>query len=54
MKLNPVGSTVHYEVMKPVIDVTQSEKGIYAFIYWTEWRYGQVMGGGTSLTEKIR
>ena len=43
MKLDPVGSTVRYEVMEPVIDVTGSEEGIYAFIYWTEWICGQVL-----------
>ena len=32
-KLDPVGSTVRYEVMKLIIDVTWSVEGIYAFIY---------------------
>ena len=43
MKLDLVGSTVRYEVMELVIDVTGSEEGIYAFTYWTEWRCGQVL-----------
>ena len=32
MKLDLVGSTVRYEVMELVIDVTGSEEGIYAYI----------------------
>ena len=32
-ELDPVGSTVRYEVMKLIIDVTGSEEGIYAFTY---------------------
>ena len=31
-ELDPVGSTVRYEVIKLIIDVTGSEEGIYAFI----------------------
>ena len=55
-KLDPVGSTVRYEMMKLctgsvqdttrrqqlVIDYTGSVEGIYAFIYCTKWRSGQV------------
>ena len=32
-ELDPVGSTVRYEVMKLIIDVTGSVEGTYAFIY---------------------
>ena len=32
-KLDSVGSTVRYEVMKLIIDVKGSVEGIYAFIY---------------------
>ena len=32
-ELDPVGSTVRYEVMKLIIDVTESVEGTYAFIY---------------------
>ena len=32
-ELDPAGSTVRYEVMKLIIDVTGSVEGIYAFIY---------------------
>ena len=32
-QLDPVGSTVRYEVMKLIIDVKGSVEGIYAFIY---------------------
>ena len=56
-KLDPVGSTVRYEMMKLctwsaedtmrrqqlVIDDTGSVEGIYAFIYCTKWRSGQVL-----------
>ena len=56
-KLEPVGSTVHYEMMKLctgsvqdtmrrwqlVIDNTGSVEGIYAFIYCAKWRVGQVL-----------
>ena len=31
-ELDPVGSTVRYEVMKLIIDVTGPVEGIYAFI----------------------
>ena len=55
-KLDPVGSTVRYELMKLctgsvqhtmrrwqlVIGDTGSMEGIYAFIYCTKWRSGQV------------
>ena len=56
-KLDPVGSTVRYEMMKLcagsvqdtmrrwklAIDYTGSVEGIYAFIYCTKWRSGQVL-----------
>ena len=56
MKLDPVGSTVRYEMMKLctgsvqdtmrrwqlVLDYTESVEGIYAFIYCTKWSFGQV------------
>ena len=32
-ELDPVGSTVRYEEMKLIIDVTGSVEGTYAFIY---------------------
>ena len=34
-----------------VIDYTGSEEGIYAFIYWTKWRSGQVLSMPYSLTQ---
>ena len=54
--LDPVASTVRYEMMKLctgsvkdnmrrwqlVIDDSGSIEGIYAFIYFTKWRFGQV------------
>ena len=52
MKLDPVGPTVRYEEMKLVIDVTGSKEGIYAFIYWTERKSGQVLPMPYKLTDK--
>ena len=63
-ELDPVGSTVRYEMMKLctwsvldtarrqqlVIDYTGSVEGIYAFIYCTKWRSGQVLPMPDSLT----
>ena len=65
MKLDPVGSTVRYEMMKLctgsvldpmrrwqlVLDYTGSVEGIYAFIYCTKWRSGQVSRMPDSLTD---
>ena len=46
-ELDPVGSTVRYEMMKLctglVIDGTGLVEGIYAFKYCTKWRSGQVL-----------
>ena len=56
-KLDPVGSTVRYEMMKLctgsvqdtmrrwqlVIDDTGSVEDIHAFIYCKKWRFGQVL-----------
>ena len=39
-KLDPVGSTVRYKMMKLC---TGSVEGVYAFIYYTKWRSGQVL-----------
>ena len=64
-KLDPVGSTVRYEMMKLctgsvqdtmrryqlVIDDTGSVEGIYAFIYCTKWRSGQVLPMPDGLTD---
>ena len=63
-KLDPVGSTVRYEMTKLctgsvkdtvrrwqlVIDDTVSVEGNYAFIYCTKWRSGQVLPMPDSLT----
>ena len=59
LKLDPVGSTVRYEMIKLctgsvkdtmrmrhlrlLIDDTGSVESIYAFIYCTKWRSGQVL-----------
>ena len=40
-----------FEVMKLIIDVTGPVEGIFAFIYWTEWRSGQVLLMPHSLTD---
>ena len=40
-ELDPVGSTVRYEVMKLIIDVTGSVEGTYAFIHIL-YRSGQL------------
>ena len=64
--LDPVGSTVRYEMMKLctgslentmrqlqlVLDDTGSVEGIYAFIYCTKWRLGQVLPMPHSLTHR--
>ena len=56
-ELDPVGSTLRYEMIKLctgsvqdamrwqqlVTDDTGSVEGIYAFIYCTKWRSGQVL-----------
>ena len=65
--LDPVGSTVRYEMMKLctgsvqdtmrqqqlVIDDNRSAEGIYAFIYCTKWRSGQVLVMPDSLTDSL-
>ena len=67
-KLDPVGSTARYEMMKlctgsvqdtmrrqqSLIDVTGSVQGIHAFIYCTKWRTGQVLLMPYSLTTPIQ
>ena len=40
MKVDPVGPTVRYEMMKLC---TGSVEGFYAFMYCTKWRSGQVL-----------
>ena len=35
-----------------IIDDTGSAEGIYAFIYWTKWRSGQVLPMSDSLTHR--
>ena len=66
-KLDPVGSTVRYEMMKLctgsvkdtmrqwqlLIDDTGSVEGIYAFIYCTKWRSGQVSRMFYGLTRSL-
>ena len=65
-KLDPVGSTVRYEMMKLctgsvkdtmrrqqlVIDDTGSVEDIHAFIYCKQWKFGQVSRMPDSLTHK--
>ena len=65
--LDPVDSTVRYEMMKLctgseqdttrrqqlVVDDTVSLEGIYAFIYCTKWRSGQVLPMPDSLTDSL-
>ena len=67
MKLDPVGSTVRYEMMKLCtgsvqdtmrrqqleIDDTGSVEGIGAFTYCTKWRSGQVLPMPYGLTENF-
>ena len=67
LELDPVGSTVRYEMMKLctmsvhdtlrrkqlVIDDTWSVQGIYAFIYCTKWRSGQVLPMPDGLTDNF-
>ena len=66
-KLDPVGSTVRYKMMKLctgsvqdtmrrwqfVIADTRSVEGIYSFVYCTKWRSGQVSRMPYSLTDNF-
>ena len=66
-ELDPVGSTVRYEMMKLctgsvwdtmrrkqlVIDDNGSVEGINAFIYCTKWRSGQVLPMPDGLTDNF-
>ena len=45
-------STVCYEVVKLRINLTGSVEDIYVFIYWTEWRSGQVLPTPYKLTHR--
>ena len=50
-KLDPVGSTVRYEMMKLC---TGSVEDILAFIYCKKWRFGQVLPMPDSLTHSAK
>ena len=50
-KLDPVGSTVRYEMMKLC---TGSVEDIYAFIYCKKWRFGQVSPMPDRLTHRAK